>query len=246
MARSGQDLINEVRADLDEPYEANWSNTNLLMWLNKGIVELVSATRSQREHWFDQVINSTDSQSTIYGESYTPSTALKPTINQSTLTLPPNCIEVVSILPLSQTDLDNGVQFVLSKPSSSEFQYFQRGATPSYVSTYFYYTYGKRTLHVAPAFAATFDIRLQYVGMPDEITLSSSPSTIAEWMLDLAVLYARYRALNAINHPDANSALATYENKEKRMMALNRPRSSGDPVLTESAFDGYDAWDDYF
>lgn len=242
MSRTGQDLVNEVRDNLDEPYEQNWSDSKLLSWVNKGIVRLVNATRAQRAHWFDTVILSTDSASTIRGETYTPTTALKPTAGASTITLPPNCIEVVSITPLDQDDLDNGLEFELSRPNAAEFMYAQRLAQADNQWTYLYYTRGTRTVQVAPIFGTSFDIRLQYVAMPDDLTASTSPSTVAEWMLDLAVLYAEYRALYAIKHPDFAAARVTYDAEEKKMMGLNRPRESSGPVLVESVLDEFSSW----
>ena len=247
MARTGQALIAELRAELDEPYESNWSDANLLMWINKGIVRLVSASREQRAQWFEVSILSTDSASTIRGETYTPSTQLKPTVGQTIITLPPNCLEVVKLQPTDQDDLDNGCQFVLSRPTSSDFIYATRVSTNTNLigQSYLYYVYGTRYVKVAPAFAASFNVELRYIAMPDEITFTDSPSTCADWMLDLAVLYAHARALNAIKHNDYASAMQYYVNEEKRMMSLNRPRAVTDPILTESVFDGYDEWTDW-
>jgi hypothetical protein len=245
MARTGQTLVTELRADLDEAYPANWTDPNLLMWLNKGIVELVRACREQRQHWFDKVLLSTDSAQTIAGETYDPTVSLAPTTDGTTLTLPLDCVEVVSITPTDQDDLDNGLQFVLSKPSASEFVYASRLASNSDQGTYLYYLRGQRTVHVAPAFGTTFDIKVQYVGMPDEITYSQSPTGVADWLLDLAVMYAHYRALYSIKHQDYITALAMFEKKEKTMMSLARRRESSDPVLTESVFDGYDSYTDW-
>jgi hypothetical protein len=240
--RTGADLVEEVRDDLDEPVAQNWSDTKLLRWINKGIVRLVNATRAQRQHWFDRIILSTDSASTIRGETYTPTTSLLPTAGGSTLTLPPDCLEIVSLRPTSQTDLDNGLQLIQSRPTTSEWLTASRLAQNSDTGTYLYYTLGTRTLIVAPVFGASFNVRLQYVSMPDEITLVDEPSRVAEWMLDLAVLYAHYRALRAIKHDDYITARQEYVDEEKRLMGLNRPRESEGPVLVESAFDSWDDW----
>lgn len=242
MARTGQDLVDELRADLDEHVagNGNWQDAHLLLWINKGIVRVVADMRAQRERWFDTIMLSTDSASTILGETYTPSTALKPTSGNTTITLPPNCIEVVKILPLSQTDLDNGLQFVQKDLTSIEFIAAQRHASNVNTRTYYFDSYGTRTLKIAPVLATSFDIALHYVAMPEAITLSTTLTTVPDWMLDAAVLYAHYRALMAIKHDDYQSALTIYAAELRNLIELNRPRESQDVQVIEGVFDSDD------
>lgn len=246
MAKTGQTLIDELRADLDSKVDGTWVDTDLLMWLNKGLVELMSRTRAQREHWYDRVVLSTDSAFTRFGTTYTPSTDLKPTAGATTITLPPDCIEVVKILPIDQDDLDQGLQFIQRKQTSIEFVQAQRCAENASTRTYYFDSYGLTTLKVAPVFGASFDISLQYVAVPEEITLTDTITRTPDWMLDAAVLYAHFRALQAIKHDDFASAFQIFEQKCASLLQLTRPRESQDPQIVEGVWDCDDvswAWD---
>src|SRR5690348_9094940 len=128
MAYTGQDLIDQVRAELDEPSASSnqWTDTNLLAWVNKGLTRVMLKVREQRSHWFDKVMLSTDAASTIKGESYNPTVSLVCTADATTITLPPDCIEVVSILPTDQDLLDRGVSFSYVPFTSPEYNVAQR------------------------------------------------------------------------------------------------------------------------
>lgn len=240
MPKTGQDLINDVRNDLDEFSPQAWSDTALLEWLNKGLTRVALRVREQREHWLDRIILSTDSPSTIREETYTPSTSLKATVNGTTLTLPPNCIEVVKILPTDTALIDRGIQFISKSQSSIEFNRAQRESNLSSAGTYYYDMRGKSTLVVAPYFTETFDISLQYVALPDIITADSTVPTMFDEMLDAVVLYAHARALQAIKHADYTNAYKLFKEELNDLLSLTRPRESSNPLVVEGVFDDYD------
>lgn len=244
MAFTGQELLDQLRADLDEYTQQTWRDIDLMTWLNKGITRVMLKIREQRCHWFDRVLLSTDAALTIKGQTYTPTTSLVCTSAASTITLPPDCIEVVSILPTSQTLLDRGVKFVKTDFNSIEFVTAQR-MNPPYITgswSYYYDIRSKTTLQVAPAFMETFDIRLQYVALPELIDTGTTIDTMFDEMMDAAILYAAFRALQAIHHTDYQRAYQAYKEELNDLLSLVRPRSSQTPQVVEGAWDGYDAY----
>jgi len=246
MAYTGQDLVDQVRADLDEASAASnqWTDANILTWINKGITRVMLKVREQRSHWFDSVILSTDSSSTIKGETYDPTTSLVCTSGATTLTLPPNCIEVVSILPTDQDLLDRGVCFAHRSLSSPEYTALQRIDSALVIGswTYLYDVRGKTTLQVAPAFAETFDIRLQYVGLPELMGLTDTLSSMFDELTDAAVQYAVYRALKAVSSTEYQRAFQAYKEELNDLLSLTRPRASSTPQVVEGAWDEYDTF----
>lgn len=245
MAYTGQDLVAQLRADLDEFSAASgqWRDSDLLTWINKGMTRVMLKIREQRSHWFDRVVTTDDSASTIKGETYTPSTALICTSGASTLTLPPDCIEVVSLMPTDQTLLDRGVSFRYMPFNSPEYVRAQRLSTTYITGTwqYLYDIRSKTTVQVAPAFLETFDVRLQYVGLPEFMSLLDTLPTMFDEMTDAAVLYAAYRALKAVSSTEYQRAFQAYKEELNDLLSLTRPRSSQTPEVVTGAWDDYDS-----
>lgn len=247
MAKTGQDLLNEVRGDLNEYTESVYRDTDLLTWLNKGLTRLALKVREQREGWLSTTISTTDSSLIIKGQTYVPSTSLACTSGATTITLPPDCIEVVSILPASQELLDRGVSFIKSKPTNAEFVALQR-MNPPFITgswSYYYILRGKRTLQVAPAFMETFNITLLYDALPADVTVGDTVDELFDELLDACVLYTVYRALKSIGHVDTQKAFGYFKEELNDLLSLTRPRSSQNAQVAEGAWDHLDTYSRY-
>ena len=95
-----QDLINEVRSYLDEPFNPAtnfFSNSELVKWLNRGFQEVYQTVREAHENWFLRTISSDGAKLAIAGEVYDPA-SLQLTQGATEVPLPPDFVELRSFI----------------------------------------------------------------------------------------------------------------------------------------------------
>ena len=182
---------------------------------------------------------STDASVTLMGATYNP-TSLQCVSAATTITLPPDCLEVVKILPVSQTLLDRQVQFVPASPTSSEYVNAERAGTIETATVYYYHIRGRTILEVATPFTETFEVRLQYAALESPIEATDTIVLLPDWILPAVLMYGQYRALQSIKHPDYLRTLQTFDDTMSKLIQLSKPRFSQTIETVEGVFDRHD------
>lgn len=228
-------LLTQIRGDIQEYTPNVWRDADLLTWINAGVQKVFIALHGVREDWFTQRIKSTDSPITIHGVSYDPA-GLRLTPNQEHYLLPPNCIEIRTLEPLSPSDKLTGIQFQPHDFSSLEF--IRRIRTPiSSPNVFFYDVIGVNTLKIVPTPTSTVDVELYYVAFPDFYGLADTIQILPVSATEAIKSYVHYRAYKSIAHPDTNSEFARFKEELADLKDISSPRQTQDPVIVEGVFD---------
>lgn len=237
-----QDLVTQVRSDLDESVAAVWTDSDLSQWLNAGIYRTLTKLKSiRREDWLTKRLASTDGALTINGSSYTAS-SMKLVADTTIYTLPPDLVEIRLWQPLTQADRDSGIVMIARDFSDVEFQQAIRLSSASSTARYFYDLMGVNQLVVAPTPAVSIETELYYVRFNGTLALGDTIDILPAWAYEPVKSYCRYRALSAINHPDAAMALSQFKDDAADTRSFASPRESQDPQIVEGIFDEDDQW----
>jgi hypothetical protein len=233
------DVLQRVRVDLHEPVAAVWSDADIVQWINAGIYRVMVRLKGVRDDWATRRMRSTDSAETINGTTYNPSN-LQITAGTTIYTLPPNLLEIRTLEPLNQSDINAGIKFLPRDMSSIEWINMNR-EQPTTQVVYFYDLYGTNSLRITPTPTATIDTEMYYIAAPSaDLGISEEITQIPVWALHAVEQYAVYRAMRAINHPDANSELARADREIAEMVSMASPRETNDPKIVEGIFDEED------
>lgn len=248
MARTGQELVAELRIDLDEFTGAggNWSDAALLSFLNRAANKVATMLRLQRVGYLEKIVLETDDAFTVYGETYTPGTELAKSVGATEITLPANLVELRALLPISQTQRDSGYQFNLVSADHPDFIQARRtSATGQSFLTHYCAFIGLDKLKIAPPLTEAIDFEIHYAAMPDRVEFDQEIQGIPEHAYHALLVYARYLALQAINHEDTIAAYTTWTAERKELTEANSLRASDGPLIVIGMFedeDGYDDW----
>ena len=245
--RTGQELLAELRDDLRGVTPATWQDDQLLTYIGRAASRVGFTLRDARSHQLERIIKTTDSDFDVYGGTYSPATSLKAVSGSQTIVLPEDCVEVVALLPLAQTDRDSGIRFITADVSDTYFDMARRTGAPGLNWMVYQYTMiDSNTVHVAPAFTSAFDLELQYVAMPTRVDVNGVLAGVPEWTYDGLILYACYRALRSIKHPDYQNFYTLWTAEKKLITDDARNRATQTLQITAGAFDADDwGYSDY-
>ena len=246
MARTGQDLIQDLRVDLNEFVEGNWSDSTLLRYLERAAHKVATVMRFSRQGYLEQVIDNTTADFTVYGATYSPATSLTKVAGNKTITLPENCVELRAVLPVSQDQRDNGVAFVLTTVDSPEYRNARRIQQTSVNRTYWCVLTNLTTLRIAPPLAEAINFEIQYVAMPQRLTLDTPVDGIPEVAYEAMLAYAQYLALKAIKHEDWVTSYEGWKTEKREAIEALAQRTSDEPDIVAGVFDEVDFWEGLF
>lgn len=243
MSKTVDQLINEVRGDLDERISGVWLDADLLTWCNAGIFRVsASMKRATREDWLTtRIVSDSGTSSTILDETYTHS-SLRIINGTSLYSFPPDCIEVRSWGPKAQADKDAGFRLIPKDMADIAFENAFREPANAGRRVYYYDFYGKNSVRVAPEPEDTFHTELWYVRSASDLVSSDSITFLPTYAYESVKAYMIYRAYRAVNHPDTRTALQLFNDELSAISAMMTPRQSVDPIVVEGIYDE----EDYF
>ncbi len=246
MARTAQELIQDLRIDLDEFTESNWSDSSLLRFLERAANKVATVLRFARQGYLETIIDQDTSDFTVYGSTYSPGTELSKAAGAKTLTLPENCVELRAVLPLSQLHRDNGVQFSLSTADAPEYRNARRISASNANRTYWCVLTGLTTLRIAPPLAEATEFEIHYAAMPERLTNDAAIHSIPEYAYEPILAYAQYLALRSIKHEDYPGAFENWK-EEKRSAIETASQRTGDEVdIVHGIFDSTDFYEELY
>jgi hypothetical protein len=243
MSRTGDELLTDLRIDIDEYTEANWDNASLYSFLNRAANKVAGVLRLTGQGYLEKIISQSDSAVTIYGVTYTPSTSLALTAGDTELELPEDCVEVREILATSQTLLDRGVQFIPRKSNSTDFSNARRIESSTNRISYFYAPIGRNSILIAPPIGETINIKVHYAAMPARVESGVELESIPEYAVDSLLTYAKYLALSKIQHEDRESQYQIWLKEKRDIIEMSQYRQ--DDLITEGVFEDEDWYADY-
>lgn len=244
-----QDLINEVRSDLDEEVDSGDNDTNFFLdsefvtWMNKGIRKVWQIAREAKENWFLRKVSSTDGKLTIYGRAYDPS-SLTLSSGVREIKLPPDCFELRLIEPITsatQEERGDDVEFMLTDLSNPDYRRLSRTEGPERGGRYqcdLIFRNDGPVLTFVPAITLSeeMEIRIEYVAAPRRLrqTDSFEGTGLNAFMLDAVQAYVVYRARKKEgNSQDINTALADFSDQAGAVKDSAGPRQSRDPEFVQ-------------
>ena len=240
--KTGAVLIRELRYMLDEPLEVKWSDEALYQYLNDGLSQVTMMLKSSENRWHVRVLNTASSPLTIYGATYTPSTALVCANNGSTITLPRDCLEILHLYAENQVDRTAGYEFNPSRLSRHRFETLSAAAVDSTRRVYFYTFQGQTTLKIAPILNSQMEFELHYVYAPADIVSTSDVDQVPEWAYLAVKLYAKHLAFQAISHPETVPMYKAWEAEIKKLQNHTDPRTNPKRIqVVEGAYDEEDS-----
>ena len=245
MAKLGYELIANLRVDLDsfDPQTSLWDDSALLMFLNRAANKVASVLRQEAEGYLEKTLTTSDSAQSIYGATYTPSTALALAVGATTVTLPENLVSLKSIQSTSQTQLDNGLSFHITKSDSEDYKLARRVTAPTVNQSYFCVFEGLTTLRIAPALQQAVNLSITYAAMPERVTATAAVEGIPEYAENALLVYAQYLALWSIKHEDVAVAYQMWQTERKELLEMISTRDATEIEVVMGAFESFD--DDY-
>ena len=246
MARTAQDLITDLRLDLDEFSEANWSDSTLLRFLERAVNKVATVLRFSRTGYLETIIDQDTSDFTVYGATYSPGTELSKAAGAKTLTLPENLVELRAVLPLSQTQRDNGVHFVLTTADAPEYRNARRITSASANRTYWCVITGLTTLRIAPPLGEATEFELHYAAMPERLASETAINSIPEYAYDAILAYAAYLGLKSIKSEDYPAAFENWKEEKRTAVEIASQRTSDEADVVHGVFDDEDFWEERY
>lgn len=246
MSKTGQELISELRIDLDETtgVGGNWEDSDLLSFLNRSANKVASMLKIQRAGYLEKILLASDSNQTIYDATYSPATELTKVAGDTSITLPENLIELRALIPISQTLRDDGVQFHIVPADHPDFVNARRVSADNSTDGHVYYCafIGLTQLKIAPPLAEAMTFELHYAAMPNRVTVNDEIDGIPEYAYHAILVYAQYLALLSIKHEDTQLMYSAWVAERKELTEL-APRLSDGPTVVAGVFeDEGDEW----
>lgn len=248
MARTGSDLITDLRVDLDSlsVSSSTWTDPSLLRFLNEAANKVASVLRQEGEGYLEKTISYTDADFTVYGSTYSPVASLVRATGAVTITVPENCVSIKSILPVSQSQLDAGLSFLIVRTDNVDYKSARRRASATFIRTYYCVFEGLTTLRFAPALQEAVNLSLVYVALPQRVDFNKVIDGIPEAAYQALLVYAGYRALWSIKHEDVNVAYQMWQAERKELIELLANRDAQEMEVVQGMFEDYEddyAWD---
>lgn len=234
-----QDLLDQLRADLDEPTEAVWRDADLTVWLNAGIYRTQSVLKANRDDWQTKRLTSLDGTVTINGANYDTAN-LQVVANTTIYTLPPDMLEIRVLQPLNQSDRDAGLSFLPRDFGDPDFQSALRLSSAVTQARYMYEIMGLNQLVIMPTPSQTIETELYYISFAGNLALEDSITSVPPFAYSTVKAYAYYRALRSIQHTDTARAYQMFQDEKEELKSYAKPRQSQDPQFAEGVFDEYD------
>lgn len=245
------ELVTLLRVDLDEPVDTatnQWTDANLIAWLNRGFRQVWQNAREAKENWFVRTLRSTDGEIVIAGQAYNPA-QLAVTAGATELVLPPDFYEARDFSAIPDDGSTTPALFFDWADLGQD--RFQDGRTFSPNAQTVAYTCDVRfgddgtaarsgpRLVLSPAVAddaTTADTTLTYVYAPKEYeagdTLEASGFT--PLLLDAVIAYAALEAYRQEGVPThITIATASWLEKQQLVTRAAGPRQSRAPEVVE-------------
>lgn len=221
-----QDIVDQVREDLDEPYAAPpdttnfWSQDYIVRQINRGLRQVWQIARNDKgSEWFVRRMLSSDPALTIYGQSYNPN-GFQATTGKTELILPPDMGELLYLEPLINplTQMAADIRFRyeagLNGPNYREISRLTTVGQSEYWGTVVQRREGPRFVFKPPFVDVAVDFQLEYVVKPDNYALADTFEGLGfdDLLLDAVEAYAvqecRRRADNAAKLAEAKDTWA--------------------------------------
>lgn len=249
--RTVQDLIDEIRSDLDEAVDTGinetnfWTDAELVTWMNKGIRKVWQKAREAKENWFVRKLRSTDPKLTIYGRAYDPS-QMQLVSDTREIKLPPDLFELRLMEPITSSSIDerdDSVQFYFGNLSDQSYRALSRSVGPAQGGRYeceiIFRTTGPVCTFV-PQIALTdpMDVMIEYVAAPRKLAQTDTfeNTGLNDFMLDAIQAYVVYRARKKEGaSKELDTARADFGDTVDTVKGSAGPRQSRDPQTV----DGY-------
>ena len=156
----------------------------------------------------------------MYGSTYSPAASLVRATGAVTITVPENCVSIKSILPVSQSQLDAGLSFLIVRTDNVDYKSARRRASATFIRTYYCVFEGLTTLRFAPALQEAVNLSLVYVALPQRVDFNTVIDGIPEAAYQALLVYAGYRALWSIKHEDVNVAYQMWQAERKELLEI--------------------------
>jgi hypothetical protein len=233
-----QDLVDQVRDDLDEPYAAPpdttnfWSQAFIVKQINRGLRTVWQTIRNDKgSEWCVRRLRSDDPVLTIYGQPYNPK-AFRAVTNQTELILPPDLGELLFIEPVLNTvttqaaDVRFRFEAGLNGPNYREVSRIATVGLAEYYGAVVQRLDGPR-LVFAPAFVdSSVDFTIEYVVKPDDYALTDTFEGLGfdDLFLDAVEAYAvRECYKKAVNPQKVEEANATWMERKALVIEAVSP-----------------------
>lgn len=255
--KSIQNLVDEVRSDLDEPYAAPpdttnfWSQDELVRYINRGLRQVWQLVRNDKgSEWFVRRLRSNDPPVTIYGQTYNPA-GFSATTNQTELILPPDLGELLFLEPVLNTNTTQAADVRFRYEAGLNGQSYREISRTStiglseYIGAVVQRHEGPRFVFRPPFVDTTVDFELEYVVKPDSYQLTDTFEGLGfdDLLLDAVEAYAvqeaRRKADNAAKLAEAKDAWA-----EKRALVIETvsPLQTVEPEFTNNFLPDDGGW----
>lgn len=215
--RRMQDLVDEVRQDLDEPYAPApdttnfWSQDYIVGQINRGLRQIWQVARNDKgSQWFVRRLRSTDPAVTIYGAPYNPA-SFRAIVNATSLTLPPDLGELVHLEPLLNTTTNQAADVRFRYEAGLNGQQYRELSRIATVGLAEYWGAVVQRLE-GPQFVfqppfqttASCDLELEYIVKPDNYALTDTFEGLGfdDLMLDAVEAYAALHCLDKSDQPN--------------------------------------------
>lgn len=183
---SMQQLVDEVREDLDEPYAGPpdttnfWSQDYIVRQINRGLRQVWQIVRNDKgSEWFVRKLRSDDPPVTIFGQVYSPA-GFSATTNQTELILPPDLGELLFLEPVLNTnttqtaDVRFRYEAGLNGQSYREISRTSTIGLSEYIGAVVQRQAGPRFVFRPPFVDTTVDFELEYIVKPDSYALADT------------------------------------------------------------------------
>jgi len=232
-AKTMQDLVNEVRSDLDEPYAAPpdttnfWLQDEIVRYINRGLRQVAQLCRNDKgSEWFVRRLRSSDPVLMIYGQAYSPA-GFQGVTGKTELILPPDLAELLFLEPVLNTNTMQAADVRFRYEAGLNGQTYRELARTTTIGQSEYYgavvqrREGPRFVFRPPFVDTTVDFELEYVVKPDSYQIADTFEGLGfdDLLLDAvgayAVQEARKKADNASKLSEAKESWG-----EKRALVI--------------------------
>jgi hypothetical protein len=210
-----QDLVDELRSDLDEPYAAPpdttnfWSQDELVLYLNRAFRQVWQLVRNDKgSEWFVRTMRSSDPIRTIYGQAYNPA-GFQGVTGRTELILPPDLGELLYLEPVLNPDTTQAADVRFRYEPGLNGQNIRELARTATIGQSEYWGAvvqredGPRFVF-RPAFVdSTVDFQLEYVAKPKNLALTDTLEGFGfdDLFLDAVESYALTEARRKADNP---------------------------------------------
>lgn len=227
-----QDLVDEVRDDLDEEFDPTgstnfWSQDYIVRQLNRGLRQVYQIVRNDKgAQWFVRKLRSSDPPLIIFGQTYNPK-GFQGVTNRTEFILPPDLAELLYLEPVLNTvttvaaDVRFRYEAGLNGPIMRELSRTSTIGLTEYWGAVVQRPDGPRFVFKPPFVDTTVNFELEYVIKPDNRSISDSFEGLGfdDLLLDAVEAYAVQECRRRADNP-AKLAEAKDTWNERRAMVV--------------------------